>query len=213
MRGGSKLSDPDAHDLDGEKLALGQIFSEFKVDRKNYSRKLQSHFSALEKLRVKMKSEEILDFADMATWLSLQRIESMVGSWEKVTSEKRKILASRDMFVELLNGFFQRKKVFINERNEIFVRTESGKELSPAQLSSGEKQLIIILGEALLQEGRTYVYMADEPEISLHVAWQEVLAKNIKSLNPAAQIIFATHSPDVVGAEHEKIIMMENCIK
>lgn len=55
--------------------------------------------------------------------------------------------------------------------------------------------------------------MADEPEISLHVAWQETLAHNIKILNPAAQIIFATHSPDVVGPDQNKLIQMERCIK
>jgi predicted ATPase len=107
----------------------------------------------------------------------------------------------------------QRKTLTINERNEIVITTWSGKSLKPNQLSSGEKQILIILGEALLQEGKTFIYMADEPEISLHVAWQESLAKNIKSLNPSAQIIFATHSPDVVGEHQASLINMERCIK
>jgi predicted ATPase len=55
--------------------------------------------------------------------------------------------------------------------------------------------------------------MADEPELSHHIDWQESLAVNIKSLNPAAQIIFATHSPDVVGVYQDYVSHMEDCIK
>lgn len=212
-RGDNKFSIPDEKELEIEKNALSQIFSEFKVDKRNYQKKLNTHFSTLDSVRAKIKKDVPLDFSEITALLSLHRIESMVEFWEKVTHDKRDVLESRDRFIEILNGFFQRKTVFIDERNEIFIKTDSGKILTPNQLSSGEKQLLIILGEALLQEGKTYIYMADEPEISLHVAWQEVLAKNIKSLNPAAQIIFATHSPDVVGAEHERIIFMEQCIK
>jgi predicted ATPase len=113
----------------------------------------------------------------------------------------------------LLNKLMQKKELTLNEQNEIVITTQSGKYLTTRQLSSGEKQILIILGEALLQENKTYIYMADEPELSLHIDWQEYLATNIKALNPSAQVIFATHSPDVVGALQEKIIPMERCIK
>ncbi|MNQ81639.1 hypothetical protein D3C85_966700 [compost metagenome] len=80
------------------------------------------------------------------------------------------------------------------------------------ELSSGEKQLLIILGEALLQQSEACVYIADEPELSLHVYWQEELTKAISQLNRNAQIIFATHSPDIVGGHADKIIDMENLL-
>ncbi|WP_079202651.1 AAA family ATPase [Pseudomonas sp. CC6-YY-74] len=199
--------------LESEKSALVQIFSEFRVDRKNYLKKVQSHFSILERLRKKMELGETLTSTEIMALFSLHRIESTVDSWESITSNKKKLLAPRDLFIALLNELMQRKTLHINERNEIVITTFSGKVLKPTQLSSGEKQILIILGEALLQEGKTYIYMADEPEISLHVAWQESLAKNIKSLNPSAQIIFATHSPDVVGEHQSSLINMERCIK
>ncbi|AZD55564.1 hypothetical protein C4K19_3780 [Pseudomonas chlororaphis subsp. aurantiaca] len=199
--------------LESEKSALVQIFSEFRVDKKNYSKKVDTHFAILERLRKKMEFDEHLTNTEIMALFSLHRIESTVDFWEDITSNKRKLLAPKDLFIYLLNNLMQRKTLNINERNEIVITTSSGKTLTPSELSSGEKQILIILGEALLQEGNTFIYMADEPEISLHVAWQESLAKNIKSLNPSAQIIFATHSPDVVGEHQTSLINMERCIK
>ena len=71
---------------------------------------------------------------------------------------------------------------------------------------------MIILGQALLQETGQVVYIADEPELSLHIDWQERLTTSIAELNKNAQIIFATHSPDIVGAHAENIIDMETLL-
>lgn len=38
----------------------------------------------------------------------------------------------------------------------------------------------------------------DEPEISLHIEWQQKLIGMIRSLNPNVQIILTTHSPAVI---------------
>src|SRR5690606_31180180 len=108
---------------------------------------------------------------------------------------------------------FQRKRVQINEKNELIAITQSGKRLAPQNLSSGEKQLLILLGEALLQEQKPHVYIADEPELSLHVSWQEKLIDNIRRVNPRAQIIVATHSPDIVGGYSDRTFRMEGAIK
>ena len=101
----------------------------------------------------------------------------------------------------------------LSERNELSFETRNKKQIPIEELSSGEKQLLIILGEALLQQEKAVVYIADEPELSLHVSWQETLTDSISKLNPNAQIIFATHSPDIVSSHSDKIINMENVIK
>lgn len=59
--------------------------------------------------------------------------------------------------------------------------------------------MLIILGEALLQQKIPSIYIADEPELSLHVEWQQSLITNLLRINPGGQIIFATHSPDIVS--------------
>jgi energy-coupling factor transporter ATP-binding protein EcfA2 len=106
----------------------------------------------------------------------------------------------------------QRKYLEINEKNELVAITLSGKRLSLKELSSGEKQLLIILGAALLQEENPWIYIADEPELSLHIQWQEQLITNIRSINPKAQILFATHSPDIVSIYGERVLDMEELL-
>ncbi|EJX1328846.1 ATP-binding protein, partial [Vibrio parahaemolyticus] len=120
------------------------------------------------------------------------------------------IFLPRDTFLDIINSMMQRKRFSINAQNELQITTQSGKNLPINRLSSGEKQLLIVLGEALLQEKKSWVYIADEPELSLHVKWQESLVGNLRAINPNAQIIFATHSPDVVSVFGNKVFDMEN---
>ena len=70
--------------------------------------------------------------------------------------------------------------------------------LTPYQLSSGEKQMLVILLTVLVENGEHYALLMDEPEISLHVEWQQRLIELIRELNPNAQIILSTHSPALV---------------
>lgn len=74
----------------------------------------------------------------------------------------------------------------------------SVQELSPYKLSSGEKQMLIILLTVLVQNQQPYVLLMDEPEISLHIDWQQRLISLIRELNPNAQVILTTHSPAMI---------------
>jgi predicted ATPase len=65
-------------------------------------------------------------------------------------------------------------------------------------LSSGEKQLIIILLTVLIQDNKPSILFMDEPETSLHIEWQKKIIQYIRELNPNVQVIMATHSPALV---------------
>lgn len=71
-------------------------------------------------------------------------------------------------------------------------------ELSPYKLSSGEKQMLVILLTVLVEDLQPCVLFMDEPEISLHIDWQQKLIGLIRELNPNAQIVLTTHSPAVI---------------
>ena len=81
------------------------------------------------------------------------------------------------------------------------------------ELSSGEKQILILLSEAFLQHNEKVLFIADEPELSLHISWQREIITAVHSLNPNAQIIFATHSPEVVCRWKQCVINMENIVR
>jgi predicted ATP-dependent endonuclease of OLD family len=92
------------------------------------------------------------------------------------------------------------------------INQESDQSFSWTNLSSGEKQLIIQFLEVLLQESKSVIFIADEPEISLHVIWQEKLLKAIRNLNENAQLIIATHSPDIVSDFRDKVLDMQEVV-
>ena len=75
---------------------------------------------------------------------------------------------------------------------------QDGDILYPYQLSSGEKQILVILLTVLVQDNRRGVLFMDEPEVSLHVEWQQRLISLIRQLNPNVQIVLTTHSPAVI---------------
>ena len=96
-----------------------------------------------------------------------------------------------------------KKKVELRGREVVI---SSGQTPIPLEsLSSGEKQLLQLLLECLAA-GPNPV-LIDEPELSLHVDWQNQLVQNMRIVNESAQLIMATHSPEVMAslADHHII--------
>ena len=109
------------------------------------------------------------------------------------------INAKRDLFFDTIDQLFsQTGKRIDRAKNDIAFIAKDEKPLSVYLLSSGEKQMLMILLTALVQDNRPSVMIMDEPEISLHTDWQEALIDNIRKLNSNAQIIIATHSPSII---------------
>lgn len=88
-----------------------------------------------------------------------------------------------------------RKKVELRG-NEVVVLV--GRETIPLQsLSSGEKQLLQLLLECLAAGSNPV--LIDEPELSLHVDWQDELVSCMRTVNEGAQLIMATHAPEIMA--------------
>jgi len=115
------------------------------------------------------------------------------------------IFSQVTLFLETLKKFIT-DKAFSFSGGELVVTTEG--PLPLAKLSSGEKQLLILFIEALLQRQHPYIFLADEPELSLHIAWQRNIIAAIRSLNCNAQIVVATHSPEIAGKFKDCILDM-----
>ena len=80
---------------------------------------------------------------------------------------------------------------------EIEIQLQDGTTITPQQLSSGEKHLLKLLIEVVSIEDSSI--LIDEPELSMHIDWQKSLLQNMNTLNPGAQLIVATHSPEVMS--------------
>lgn len=201
-------------DLVTERQSLSKVFEVLGVESKLYEKKLDTHLAKFSHAVKTFAEKKSLNTTEFAAMYNVWKTHSLVQHHQAIEIKKKEIFASRDLFISIVNDLFAgRKTIEISERNEIVVRARNGKPILLEELSSGEKQLLIILGEALLQEKSSVVYIADEPELSLHVSWQEQLTEAITRLNPNAQIIFATHSPDIVGPHSQRIIDMEDVLR
>ena len=125
-------------------------------------------------------------------------IETLQSGAPDAAQRAQEISKPKQKFQDLVDDLFQETgKKIVRTENEIRF-AQIGETLTPYQLSSGEKQMLAILLTVLVEDGRNYVLFMDEPEVSLHVDWQERLIDLILELNPNVQIILTTHSPAVI---------------
>ncbi len=127
------------------------------------------------------------------------RIIAALQSGEPDAALKAQQLSEpKKKFQDLIDDLFSDTgKKIIRTENEIRF-TQIGETLHPYQLSSGEKQMLVILLTVLIEDNLPYVLFMDEPEVSLHIEWQKRLIDLILDLNPNVQIILTTHSPAVI---------------
>jgi predicted ATPase len=125
-------------------------------------------------------------------------IEILQSCDDDVTQKAAAISRPKKIFQDMVDKLFvETGKTLIRDSNEIRF-TQMGETLTPYQLSSGEKQMLAILLTVLVEDNHHYVLFMDEPEVSLHVEWQQKLIDLIVELNPNVQIILTTHSPAVI---------------
>ncbi len=215
-------------DLKSEEKRLHNAFTELDIDPSTFTKRLHTHIR-----RLSGSVEALRDFAnkepkgrvnvdDLFVWGLIKRTEHIINLADNARHEKLTITGQRDKFVELCNDFFEDKSVGLDSDGKLFCslhdHNEAGEDntrLVPMveKLSSGEKQLLIMLIETLVQRNEPCVFMTDEPEISLHVAWQEKVLSSIRLLNPNSQLIVATHSPDIISEFGEHTIGMQGVME
>ena len=104
----------------------------------------------------------------------------------------------KKQFQDLIDELFAPTAKSIARNSNEILFNQYGETIQPYMLSSGEKQMLVILLTALVQENRPGVMLMDEPEISLHIEWQQRLITLVRTLNPNTQIILCTHSPAII---------------
>lgn len=108
------------------------------------------------------------------------------------------VSAPKKQFQDMVDELFSETHKTIDRKSNEIQFVQGSEQLTPYQLSSGEKQMLVILLTVLVENREPYVLLMDEPEISLHIEWQQKLIQLIRELNPNAQIILSTHSPALI---------------
>ncbi|MGF1523336.1 MAG: AAA family ATPase [Leptolyngbyaceae cyanobacterium] len=114
---------------------------------------------------------------------------------------------------EMVNDFknFLENKEFLEDKG--FLEGEKESDLMATEfkgLSSGERQIASLLYAAHISSEE--VILIDEPEISLHTQWQEILLSELQLQTGDKQIIVCTHSPSI-GADYLDEVQTMNVSK
>lgn len=137
-------------------------------------------------------------YLDYQVNLSNRMLELFTQQVPQAQEKAQQLAQEKTHFLDLIDELMRPTgKSVVRDRNELFFLSFD-EVISPYKLSSGEKQMLIILLTVLLQERREFVLFMDEPEVSLHIEWQQRLIGLIRDLNPNAQIILTTHSPALI---------------
>lgn len=141
----------------------------------------------------------------------LDKIDKIIDYEIEYEDKLKKQNEPFERFIECANMFFKEsgKEIVIFASGEIKVKTtyisENGMIKNHLDevfsLSSGEKQIVSLVGSLIFSSSnvRPDVIVIDEPELSLHLTWQEIFVDAMMKAQPQFQFILATHSPTIIS--------------
>lgn len=105
------------------------------------------------------------------------------------------------VFKDIVNTVYVNKTVVINERGYFEARMDKSGTIIPlSKFSSGEKEVLILFYLILFKAKPGSLVIIDEPEVSLHISWQQQMGKTFDEVARVRdlQMIVATHSPSII---------------
>lgn len=171
-----------------------EVWSEEEIDEKS-EEKMKVEFISTINMSANSVNDITTSSGSKTTFLDLE-IDNEIKRLNKNEKNKKEL---QNRLTNALNNLFEEtnKKTVFNE-DEIEIRLSSGKAISYRSLSSGERQVVFIFLKIINGSVDNSLILMDEPEISLHLSWQEKLLTEITKLNDTSQIIIVTHSPAMV---------------
>lgn len=141
----------------------------------------------------------------------VRQIDKLVELIEAYNKEVADLFSPLRAYLETVNGFLSEvgKTLVIGSAGRLLVSIRDDGSSRPIyELSSGEKQMVVILTHLAFnkQAKLANVLIIDEPELSLHIRWQELFVDAVMSASPGLQVILATHSPSIIRGRIDKCI-------
>lgn len=146
------------------------------------------------------------------------KVNKLLKEFEKFEVESNKALEQITKYINTLNFFFNdsaKKLLFKEDTAELTFHTldKNGNIITEFKdikfLSSGEQQILILYSYIAFNSHDGKLFIIDEPELSLHIKWQEDFLKQLENITPkGTQLILATHSPILANKKREKAILL-----
>ncbi len=140
-----------------------------------------------------LPAQALQDWQRRVLWTYLEDSEKKLSTFQTLLDRVR-------LLREIVNSRFLFKELVIDAEKGFRFVSDQGPEVGPTQLSSGEQHELVLLYALLFNVPANALVLVDEPEISLHVAWQQQFLNDIQRIAALAdlQFVIATHSPQVI---------------
>ncbi|MBU2915371.1 AAA family ATPase [Reichenbachiella agariperforans] len=176
--------------------------------------KLDEFFIQLEALLDNLEKKESggINIEWLINHAQIDKLSRIVEVIDDYNSKVKDGFRPLDKFLKIANSFFEdsNKEIIVNKVGQLAVNNPNNESVTIDALSSGEMQLIILFANVMLNrfkgEKEQTVFIIDEPELSLHIRWQERFIESLKLASSSTQFILATHSPDIIGGHKSKCI-------
>lgn len=113
-----------------------------------------------------------------------------------------------DLYTDIINHRLSFKTLKISKEFGISVVDENNRSLKLSQLSSGEKQEIVLFYDLIFGTKKDILLLIDEPEISLHIVWQKKFMDDLLRIidYKGFNVVVATHSPQIINNHWDRQI-------
>lgn len=160
----------------------------------------EQHFPAMQVLdEIKDEDRKVLTLYVEDTYQKLKPYEAI---YKKIELFSRILNSKRLSF----------KKIKVDAENGFHFETDEKRPLKLTQLSSGEQHQVVLLYELIFKTKENVLVLIDEPEISLHVAWQKEFLKDLEEIIQIQNmpVVIATHSPQIIDGKWELTVDLES---
>lgn len=191
-----------------------RLFNEkIGIDEKEFDEKMEDMRHKVEKLDEYgisgiQKMEKIEFKEDDARALKVY-----FEDFERKYNQYKALIEKLDMYKKMVNERFRFKNMQISSEYGIKILDKNNNIIKLRSLSSGEKETLVLFFRLLFKVNDSSLLLVDEPEISLHIAWQRMFAEDIKTIMnlKGLKVIVATHSAQIVNGNSDIQIDLGAC--
>lgn len=176
---------------------------------------LNDALSRLDSLRKHLSSLGLIEPTQDTDLLQISGDQrDLVSALKLYIEDSHKKLASYEdiskkiqLFMEIVNKRFKHKTLEVNKKDGFVFKSKIKRHpkgnletISPTKLSSGEQNELILFYELIFKSSPGDMILIDEPELSLHISWQNKFISDLKAVTSMndVSVVIATHSPDII---------------
>ncbi len=141
-----------------------------------------------------------------------QAYEDLAFSIAEYVERNYPLSESIIVYKDIVNDILINKTIDVSDSGKIVITMRNGTALPLNKLSSGESQILVMFYSILFHCQAGSLLIVDEPEISLHVSWQQTLGDYFNDISRVRniQMVITTHSPQII---HDKWDLAQELVR